>query len=365
MAHVYLDYNATAPIRPDVVALMTEIMNSAGNPSSVHYAGRKASGYVEKAREQVAALVGGRARDVVFTAGGTEANNQALRSGLAERVLVSATDHDSVLGGAPNVGSIPVRSNGSVDLEALSKLLASSGKCLVSVMLANNETGLIQDIAAISKLVHEAGGLMHCDAVQAAGKIPFSMSDLGVDMLSLSSHKFGGPQGVGALILSAGIDCSSLITGGGQERSRRAGTENVAGIAGFGLAASIAKASISDFASLALERDRLESEIYDCAPNISFFCQFEQRTPNTTTFSWPGMSADKLLIQLDLAGIAVSSGSACSSGKVKSSHVLSAMGVPEHLAGSAIRVSMGWQTSSRDVDVFVAAFRKIVSRHNG
>ena len=364
MAAVYLDYNATAPVRPQVIEAVARTMSTVGNPSSIHGPGRKAKNLVEKAREQVAALVGARARDVIFTSGGTEANNQALASAAHRPTFISPIEHDSVLGAAPTAATLRVDSDGLLDLDYLETCLKNSEPALVSVMAANNETGVVQPLSQIADLVHEHSGLFHCDGVQAAGKMPFNKQDWGVDLLSLSSHKFGGPQGVGALILGPGTECPSLLKGGGQERSRRAGTENVAGIVGFGLAAEIALNELSEFQKLETFKDKLEQGLKNLSNSLVIFSEHAPRTVNTTCFSWPVMAAEKLLIQLDLASMAVSSGSACSSGKVKSSHVLSAMGVGADLAGSAIRISIGWDTKPEDIDQFLEAFGKIVDRNN-
>ncbi len=365
MKDVYLDYNATAPVRPEVIDFVASSMALVGNPSSVHGAGRKARNLVEKAREQVAALVGARARDVIFTSGGTEANNQALGFMSGHKHFVSSIEHDSLLKSSAETQLLSVDGNGVIDLKQMESCLKDSQPAFVSVMAANNETGIVQPIKSIADLVHEHSGFLHCDAVQAAGKMPFDKQTLGIDLLSLSSHKLGGPQGVGALILGPGIDCPSFLTGGGQERSRRSGTENVAGIAGFGLATEIAKTSLDEFQQLRTLQNKLETGLKQLSNSVTVFSENVERTVNTTCFSWPELSADKLLIQFDLASIAVSSGSACSSGKVKSSHVLKAMGVDDCLAGSAIRVSLGWNTRPEEIDYFLQVFEKIVKRHTG
>ena len=365
MKDVYLDYNATAPVRPEVIDAVTATMKTVGNPSSVHGAGRRAKNLLEKAREQVASLVGARARDVVFTSGGTEANNQALRLSGSSPLFVSAIEHDSILQAAKGATLLSVDSCGRLDLASFEKHLSKAEGAFVSVMTANNETGVLQPLKEIAEIVHHQSGFLHTDAVQAAGKMIFDKVSLGVDALSLSSHKLGGPQGVGALVLGPGIDCPSLLKGGGQERSKRAGTENVAGIVGFGLAAEMALNEISKFQKLAELKNRLEVGLKQLSNSLVIFSEEAERTVNTTNFAWPGLTADKQLINLDLASIAVSSGSACSSGKVKLSHVLSAMGVTEKLAGSAIRVSLGWNTKAEDVDSFLNSFCKLVKKYEG
>lgn len=363
MKDVYLDYNATAPVRPEVIDLVASTMALVGNPSSVHGAGRKSRNLVEKAREQVAALVGARARDVIFTSGGTESNNQALGFMAGHKHFISPIEHDSLLIPVAESELLSVTGDGLIDLNYLASSLKGSQSAFVSVMAANNETGVVQPIREIANLVHEYSGILHCDAVQAAGKMHFEKQALGIDLLSLSSHKLGGPQGVGALILGPGIDCPSLLTGGGQERSRRAGTENVAGIVGFGLASEMALKNLEEMQQLSILQTKLESGLKQLSNSVTIFSENVERTVNTTCFSWSELSADKLLIQFDLASIAVSSGSACSSGKVKSSHVLKAMAVDDRLAGSAIRVSLGWNTKPEEIDYFLQVFEKIVKRH--
>lgn len=356
---VYLDYNATAPIRPEVAAKMAEVLPMGANPSSVHAEGRRARGQLSGARSQVAALVGARPENVVFTSGGTEANNWALaaaRSLGAKHLLVSAIEHPSVLEAAPHVGvpvtHLPVDAAGRIDLDAAARLIEETSPALVSAMQVNNETGVVQPVAELSRMVHEAGGWLHCDAVQAAGRIDIDCAALGADMLSLSAHKLGGPQGVGALILRDGLTPAPLLRGGGQERRYRAGTENVAGIAGFGVAAELARES-RDKDGIAALRDQMESAIKQAAPDAIVFGEEAERVANTSCFGAPGLSAETLVMALDLEGIAVSAGSACSSGKVARSHVLSAMNVGDALADGAIRVSLGWATEASHIEKLV------------
>jgi cysteine desulfurase len=364
---VYLDYNATAPIRPAVAEAVARALGVTGNPSSVHAEGRTARGLIEEAREKVAALVGAKSRDVVFTSGGTEAANTVLRPGLHRpdgsqmgRCLVSATEHVSVLQGTrfgPGaIEVLPVDRDGIVDLAHLTRQLAAGVRALVSIQTANNETGVLQPVAEAARLTHAAGGLIHTDAVQAAGKIRLDITALGVDALSLSAHKLGGPMGVGAFVLNGAQLDDKLLCGGGQERGLRGGTENVAGIVGFGAAAEIAIAELeASEARLSALRAKLEAGIMALAPDAIVFGGAVERLPNTTAFAVPGIKAETLLMRLDLDGIAVSSGSACSSGKVRRSHVLEAMGVPQPLAEGAIRVSTGWNTREDDVTHFVQA----------
>jgi cysteine desulfurase len=363
----YLDYNATAPVRAEAAAAVAAALASGGNPSSVHGVGRAARRIVETARESVAALIGATASQVVFTSGGTEANALALHRRAPARCLVSAVEHESVLRSAEPAETISVDRHGVVDLAALERLLAAApaGAALVSVMLANNETGVIQPVAEIAAMARMRGAQIHCDAVQAAGKIPVDIDALGVDLLSLSAHKIGGPQGVGALILRNGMIVVPLIRGGGQERGRRAGTENVAGIAGFGAAAATALAELraNAPARIAALRDRLESELRHAALQAVIHGQGAARLPNTSCIGLPGVAAETQVMALDLAGVAVSSGAACSSGKVRASHVLGAMGVDAEAAACAIRVSLGWASTGADIERFVAAWRGLAMRH--
>lgn len=365
---VYLDYNATAPIRPEAAAALQAALAAPGNASSVHGFGRAARKRVETARAQVAALVGAAPAQVIFTGSGTEANNLALNAvpaGDAARILVSAGEHDSVLAAAPRAERIPLASDGRVDLERLAALLEAGPRAsLVSVMLANNETGVIQPLAEVARLARAQGALLHCDAVQAAGKVALDMAALDADLLSLSAHKLGGPQGVGALVVRDGITLRPLLRGGGQERRQRAGTENVAGIAGFGAAAAMARRDLDQSAGLARLRDHLEAEVRALCPTVTVHGAAAPRLPNTACLSMPGVAAETQVMALDLAGVAVSAGSACSSGKVQASHVLQAMGVPEAEAGRAIRVSLGWASRAADIGAFVAAWSALYSRRS-
>lgn len=360
---VYLDYNASAPMPECVARAVTAAMQLFGNPSSVHGYGRAARAVIEAARRDVAALVGARPQDVVFTSGATEANLLALTGSGRRRVLVSAIEHVSVLDAAPDAERIPVRPDGIVDLDALSRMLAADDTpALVSVMLANNETGVIQPIAAVAALAAAAGALLHCDAVQGPGRIPVDIAALGADFLTLSAHKFGGPKGVGALVLRDGVRLSALIRGGGQERGLRGGTENVPGIAGFGAAARHAAALLARAGAIARLRDRLEAKVRALAPEVVIFGADAPRLPNTSCIALPGVRAETQVMALDLAGFAVSAGAACSSGKVQPSHVLRAMGADAMLAACAIRVSLGPDTTAAEVDAFVEAWAAFVAK---
>ena len=368
----YLDYNATAPLRPEVREAVIEALALYGNPSSVHAEGRAARAAIEVARVKVAKLVGARAEDVIFTSGGTEANALALaaQAGEAWHCYMSAVEHPSVLSGGrlyrETTTTIPVTSQGVVDLDALASELEThrpgGWRPLVSLMAANNETGAIQPVAEAAKIVHEAGGLLHSDAVQAAGRVPLDICALGWDMLSLSAHKIGGPKGVGALVLRERVHVEPLLKGGGQERRRRAGTENASGIVGFGVVAELAAADLAKVPEIAKLRDDLEAGALASAPDAVVLSSRVPRLPNTTCLAVPGAKAETLVIGLDLAGVAVSSGSACSSGKVEASHVLRAMGVAPELAQGAIRVSLGFATSNTDIQAFLRAFGELINR---
>jgi cysteine desulfurase len=371
----YLDWNATAPLRPEARAAMVAALDFPGNASSVHAEGRAARQLIEAARAQVAALVGAAAKNVTFTSGATEANMLALTPALEvggrkaprDRLFVSAIEHPSVKSGgrfaAGQVVELPVTADGVLDLAALEKMIASAERPLVSVMLANNETGVLQPIRAIADIVHAADGFLHVDAVQGTGRIACDMAALGADLLSLSSHKIGGPQGAGALVVRGDIHIAEpLIRGGGQERSLRAGTENVAAIAGFGAAAAAAGATREqDAARMAALRDRLEADIAKATPDALIFGQGAPRLPNTTLVALPGIKAETAIISFDLNGVAVSSGSACSSGKVQASHVLAAMGVEPALARGAVRISLGWSTTERDLEKLLSAWMRAAS----
>jgi cysteine desulfurase len=370
---VYLDHNATVPIRPEVLDTMSEVLQIGGNASSVHAEGRKARQFLEVARENIATFVDGETGGVIFTGGGTEACNLALQTrktpkGVIRRILVSSIEHAAVL--APlddltenediSVTHIPVSEQGVVDLKALSAALEDPSLALVVVMAANNETGVIQPIAEIGAMVRSHGSLFFCDAIQAAGKIPLSMKDMNIDILSLSAHKIGGAAGVGALVVRDGIVLKPLLRGGGQELRRRAGTENLAGCVGFGLAARLAMQGLSSYSNLSTLRDDLEIQLADSFPEISIFAENTHRLPNTSCFALPDMRAETMVMSLDLAGIAVSSGAACSSGKVTRSHVLEAMGVSHNLLEGTIRISLGHTNTLSDIHQLISALKSHV-----
>ena len=368
---VYLDWNATTPLRAEARAAMLAAWELVGNPSSVHAEGREARRLVEEARAALAAAVGALPRNVVFTSAGTEANALALSPGLkgpsgapVARLLVSAIEHASVLVGGrfpvDRIDQIRVTRSGVIDLDHLKELLADGSPALVSIMAANNETGALQPVAEAAQIVHEAGGLLHVDAIQALGKITFKINAVGADLATFSAHKIGGPKGVGALVVAEGITgLEPVLRGGGQELNRRAGTENVAGIAGFGAAIKASLQALPEDAErMATLRDRLENGIRSIA-SATVFADDVKRLPNTILFTAPGLKAETAVIGFDLEGVAVSSGSACSSGKVQPSHVLSAMGFDPDVAQGAVRLSLGWSTDRDDINRALEAWRKL------
>jgi cysteine desulfurase len=369
----YFDWNATTPLRPQAAAALADAFAVAGNPSSVHAEGRAARHLVERAREQVAALVGAEAGNVFFTSGGTEANMLALTPAIEaagdkrprDRLLLSAIEHSSVRTGgrfpAATVEDVPVKPDGHIDLDALRAGLARTARPLVSLMLANNETGVVQPVAEAAAITHAVDGLIHVDAVQGPGRIPCDIAALGADLLTISAHKLGGPKGVGALVRRADAIHfpEPLIRGGGQERGLRAGTENVAGIMAFGATADAVREQwLAEAERIRTLREALEAGLKAITPHAVIFGEAVQRLPNTTLFAVEGMKAETAVIAFDLEGIAVSSGAACSSGKVQPSHVLAAMGVSPALLRGGVRVSLGWTTTEAEVERFLAAWRK-------
>lgn len=367
-SRTYLDCNATAPLLPVARAAMIEALDATGNPSSVHVEGRAARHIVEAARESVALLVNAKPSEVVFTSGATEANAWAL-SQPCETIFASGIEHDSVLGparaGHAHFIEVPAGADGIVSIEEIAAHVLRDeklGRALVALQWANNETGVVQPVADMAAFAHEHGLMLHVDAVQAAGRIAIDFSAAPIRTLSLSSHKMGGPKGVGALVVRDRIDLVPLIRGGGQERRRRAGTENVAGIAGFGAAALAAREQLARIGDIARLRDKLEAEVRAMTPEAVIIGQDGPRLANTSAIALPGRLAETMVIRLDLAGIAVSAGSACSSGKVGASHVLEAMGLPAEISRSAIRVSLGAQTREQDIAAFLAAWKAIASQ---
>jgi cysteine desulfurase len=352
---LYLDANATEPLRPEARAAVIAALDAGGNPSSVHAAGRAARRRLEEAREAVATRFGARVQDVVFTSGGTEANALAVHGlGRGRRVLVGATEHPAVLAAAPGATVIPVLPDGTVDLAALEALLAAAGPALVCLMAANNETGVLHPLAEVAALCRAQGALLHVDAVQAAGRVALPAD---CDSLALSGHKLGGPAGAGALLLRPGLDVPALIAGGGQERGRRGGTEPLPAIAGLAAAARVA----IDGDRLAGLRDRIEAGIAALAPEAVIAGAAAPRLPNTSCIILPGVAAETQVIALDLAGVRVSAGAACSSGKVGRSPVLAAMGFSE-LAGCGIRVSLPWDVAEDAPERFLGAWAAMRAR---
>ena len=359
---VYLDHNATTAVRAAAQEAIARALELTDNASSVHRFGRAVRRLVEDARDAVAALAGAEPAQVVFTSGGSEANNLALCSTGRVRIVASAVEHASVLKAAPAIEKIPVDGDGVVDLDALDTMLADDDRpAVVSVMLANNETGVLQPVAEAAAVAKRHGALVHCDAVQAAGKVKLDIKALGVDMVSLSAHKIGGAMGSGALVLGNDLPLAAIVRGGGQERGRRAGTENVPGIAGFGAAAREAIGGLDGFVRLAHWRDRIEASLGERA-DVRVFGTGAPRLANTSCLTMPGVTAEHQIIALDLAGVGVSAGSACSSGKIEPSHVLKAMGVAPEAAATAIRVSLGWNTTEDDVERFIAAWTDVHGR---
>ena len=354
----YLDWNATAPLRREARDALVAALAQTGNPSSVHRSGREAKKLLEQARIQISARIGASPDDVTFTSGGTEANQLALGGFPGRRIIVSAIEHDSVLAGAPDAARLPVTGDGVADLDALDRMLKGGPPALVSLMLANNETGAIQPVAEAATIAHRHDAILHCDAVQALGKISFTVNELNADLITISAHKIGGPMGIGALIASPDLPLRPVQTGGGQERGRRAGTENLPGIVGFGAAAAIA----SDMAPVAALRDEAERRLLAIAPDATVHAASAPRLPNTICVSMPEVAAATQVMALDLAGVMVSAGSACSSGRVRRSHVLDAMGVPPDRAECAIRISLGWSTTQTDIDRLAEAWGALYAR---
>jgi cysteine desulfurase len=366
---IYLDYNATAPVKPAVRAAMLEAMERHGNPSSVHRYGRIARRYIQDARAAVAAFVGVKPAQVVFTGSGTEANNMVFHGLAGTHFITSSIEHDSILACTPAAQRIPVSCHGVVDLTAMEEIVRDAPKgSLVSVMLVNNETGVIQPLAEIGRIVRSYGHTVHVDAVQAAGRLPIDFTVLGADFLTLSAHKIGGPQGIGALVINENIALESLVKGGGQEMNRRAGTENVPAIIGFGLATQLAADDLRDVPRLSKWRDRLQSQIQKFASehgydDIVILGEHAPRVANTLCVAMRNVSHDTQVMAMDLAGIAVSAGAACSSGKInKVSHVLNAMGYANDVAGAALRISLGWNSKAIEIDNFLDAWRPFYRR---
>lgn len=366
---IYLDYNATALIKPEVIELMSEVMEEGGNPSSVHGIGRQAKGRMEEARSVIASAINCRPQMIIFTSGGTEANNMAVLTCGRSRLIVTNTEHDSVRSASSrfkgDVDQLSVDKDGLIVADDLRALLEEDGEnTVISILYANNETGVMQDVKNIAAIAHEAGALLHIDAIQALAKVKIDFFDLGADMMSISSHKTGGPQGVGALITDEKLPVKSFVMGGGQEIGRRGGTENIAGIAGFGRAVSMIPQSLSKMKELESWRDEIERKISEYAPGSKFLGKNAKRLPNVSTIYMPNVTSDTQVMNFDLEKICISSGSACASGKVKSSHVIEAMSDDKNIATSTIRMSLGWGSEHKHVDAFIKCWKKQYDRKN-
>lgn len=363
MKRIYLDYNATCPIRPETIASVGAAMGIVGNPSSVHGDGRGARKTVEDARGEVAALVGVRPAQIIFNAGATEGNNTILSGYRDKIVFIGATEHPSITEAAKHAGVIPVKRDGLIDIAAFERMLSDTPPALVSIQYVNSETGVIQPVAELAALAKSKGALVHCDAVQAAGRIDVDFKALGVDYLTLSAHKFGGPHGIGALIFREGLQMPKLLHGGGQEKRQRAGTENVAAIAGFGTAAKIAREQLGAYQThCAALQVKLESALKQIANDIMIVGANAPRVVNTTCVIVPNAPAETQLMGLDLEGISVSSGSACSSGTFKPSQVLTGMGFSDNEARCALRFSTGYATTTSEIDDALAAYARVLER---
>ena len=363
MTRIYLDYNATTPIRPEAIAAVAEAMYHTGNASSVHFNGRGARKFVEDARSHVATLCGVRPAQVIFNSGATEGNNTVLSGYRDKIVFVSSVEHPSSHAPAPHAHHIPVTRDGLIDVNTLEHMLIEHKPELVSVQWVNSETGVTQDIAKISALIKSHGAMIHSDSVQAAGRIPLDFKSSGLDYMTISAHKFGGPQGVGALIFRDGLQIPKFILGGGQEKRQRAGTENVAAIAGFGIAAKLAYEQMDTYQTHCKTlQTRFESGLKQISNDIVIVGENAPRVPNTSNVMLAGVSAETQLMAMDLDGVSVSSGSACSSGAFKPSHVMTAMGFDEDSAKASLRFSWGWASTASDIDGAIAAYDKMIKR---
>ncbi|MCW8914835.1 MAG: cysteine desulfurase [Magnetovibrio sp.] len=363
---VYMDHNATSPTRSQVREAVLRAMEAGGNPSSVHALGRKARRLVEDAREQVRKAVNApKSAQVIFTSCGTEANTLALTCTDRDQIWAGATDHSAVRTVREGIKLIPVNVNGLIDPFQLEELFAGGGDdVVVSIMLANNETGVLQQVEGIANIAHRYDALVHTDAVQALGKVPVDFQALGVDMLSLSAHKIGGPLGVGALIATKDVKINAINPGGGQENGVRGGTENVPGIVGFGLAAEIATAELDGMSKVKEMRDLLEAQIMAAAPDATIIASLGDRLPNTSFVAMPGVDAETQVMTFDLEGICTSAGSACASGKTKASAVLMAMGLDPAIASSAVRISLAQTNTIEDIEHLLSAWTGLYQRKN-
>lgn len=361
--HVYLDYNATTPLRPGVKKILIQSMEDYGNPSSIHKLGRINRSRIENTRDIFSAYFRVPPQQIYFTSGGTEANNAVIRAHPNHAIIMSSIEHESVYRASDKAFHAPVTADGQIDLAHLESMLQNlSGQpILLSIMMANNETGVLQPIQEVVRLAKKHQAVVHCDAVPALTKIPICLEEMGVDYLTISAHKIGGPKGCGAVILNKNIQLPSLLQGGGQEKGQRAGTENLMGIIGFGQA--LLEAEADDWRHVTILRDLLETIIIQNAPEAVIYGKNAPRLPNTSLMAMPGVEAQKQLIFLDLNGFAVSSGSACSSGKISGSRILKAMGVPEDSCGEAIRVSLGWETSKKQIEGFAKTWLRFYNQN--
>jgi cysteine desulfurase len=362
---VYLDYNATCPLRTEVKEAILDTLNEPANPSSVHSSGRRARAKIEKSRIQVANLVGSKPENIIFTSGATEADILAIKGTQHTEVIISSIEHDAVLSAVPEAKKVPVDANGLICLEALGRILSESKQpSLVSIMWANNETGVIQPIKEIVKIASFYGAIVHADAVQALGKVPVDFNKSDLDMMSISGHKIGGVSGSGALIIKDEIKLQPLMVGGGQERGQRSGTENIIGIVGFGAAAEALSINNGEQNEIRRLRDLFEIKLLEQVPSVEILCKNVPRLGNTSAVVMPGVSAETQVMAFDLEGIYISAGAACSSGKVKQSHVIKAMGIGGEALTNTIRVSFGWQNKESDVGRLVDAWLKLYKRAN-
>lgn len=360
---IYFDNNATTPLRPCVIDKMNTVMQEVGNASSVHGAGRRARSHIETARRQVATLIGCIPENVIFTSGGTESLVTVLSAYKDAPILTSTTEHPAITHNSKQAIRIPVDKNGAIDLATLEKHLKEDAPKLICSILLNNETGVIQkDVAVISDLAHKYGALHLVDAVQAPGKMHIDWKSIGADFMALSAHKLGGPQGVGALIKATGVDLPKIMYGGTQERRQRAGTENVAGIAGFGEAARETLETAKDTARIKELHDQLEAFLEQSSPHVKIWGKNGNRAPNTTLLTLEGAPSETLIMILDLSGIAAGAGSACSSGTMRSSHVLKAMGASDAEASSTLRLSLGWANTADDIEKFKPAWLDLLDK---
>lgn len=365
-SRTYLDHNASSPLRPEARAAMLAALDVIGNPSSVHSEGRAARAIIEDARETVAALVSASPKNVIFTSGGTEAVNTVVSGGY-DHIALAGIEHDcvrqAVRASEASIKTVQITADGLVLPDALRRSLAEChGKTLICIQAANNETGVLQDVTGLAAIADEADAVLMSDVVQAVGKVAVDMSGPGADVIVLSAHKLGGPKGVGAIVVRDGLAVGRLLHGGGQERGRRAGTENVAGIAGFGAAATAALGDAGRMDGIAQMRDRLIDGVRGLTPDARLIGEGASRLANTALMSWPEAQAETLVMALDLEGIAISAGAACSSGKVGASATLAAMGMPPAIRDSAIRVSLGWSTTDEDIERFLTAWAAVTAR---